>query len=117
MAGGKKEGKHGIRPVKGKHKKVHLRAECEKCGRFECVSVYEDHVEHADFKVSFFECPECRKTFCDICVSGEDDSKIECPFCHRLKAEKVKPFDIYVCGVCFEHWWREGGFCHECRYD
>jgi len=28
----------------------------------------------------------------------------------------VKPFDIYVCGVCFQEWWREGGFCRECKY-
>ena len=114
MAGRKPKVKHGVRPVEGGGKKIHVRAECEKCGRFECISVYEDHVEGADFKVSFYECPVCRKTFCNICVGDTD--KVECPFCHKLKPKKVKPFDIYVCGVCFEEWWREGGFCDDCKY-
>jgi len=114
MADDKPLRKHGIRPLKGKQKKIHVRAECEKCGRFECVSMYEDHVERSDFKVSFYECRQCRKTFCSICVGGAE--KVECPFCHKLKPEKVKPFDIYVCGVCFGQWWREGGFCRQCRY-
>ena len=106
---------HHIRPLRSdRHRKIHVRAECEKCGRFECISLYEDHVEHADFKVSFLECPQCRKTFCNICIG--DVERVECPFCHKLKAKKVKPFDIYVCGVCFNEWWREGGFCKECRY-
>jgi hypothetical protein len=117
MADRRSGGNHGIRPAKDKKKKIHVRAECEKCGRFECISVYEDQVEHADFKVSFYECQECQKSFCDICVADQQaEGKVECPFCHKLKPDKVKPFDIYVCGVCFREWWREGGFCHECKY-
>jgi len=105
---------HHIRPVRGEHKKIHVKAECENCGRFDVVSVYEDQIESQDFKVSFYECQGCRKTFCNICVS--DAEHVECPFCKRLKPKKMKPFDIYVCGICFQEWWREGGFCRECKY-
>ncbi len=97
-----------------KRERVHVRVDCDKCGRYDCISVYEDQVEHTDFKVSFFECTQCKKTFCHICV--EDDERVECPFCKKLKPKKIKPFDIYVCGVCFKHWWREGGFCKKCNY-
>ena len=61
---------HLIRSLKGKHKKIHVKAECDKCGRSDVVSIYEDQVEHVDFKVSFYECQECRRTFCSICVDG-----------------------------------------------
>jgi hypothetical protein len=105
---------HHIRPLNHKTKKIHVKAECEKCGRFDVVSVYEDQVEHQDFKLSFYECSQCKHTFCNICSS--DPAKIECPFCKRLKPKKIKPFDIYVCGVCFNEWWKEGGFCNECKY-
>jgi|WetSurMetagenome_2_1015567.scaffolds.fasta_scaffold63146_2 hypothetical protein len=108
--------KHKIRPVKAKDKKVHVRAECEKCGRYDVVSVYEDQVEHQDFKLSFYECSQCKRTFCNICVASSDPDRLQCPFCKRLKPKKMKPFDIYVCGVCFNEWWREGGFCKECKY-
>ena len=111
---GKKE--HHIRSIKHpKHQKIHVRTECDKCGRFECVSVYEDQVEGADFKVSFYECPQCKNTFCEICSAG-DEKKAVCPFCHKVRPTKIKPFDIYVCGFCFNEWWREGGLCHTCKY-
>jgi hypothetical protein len=105
---------HHIRPLKGKQKKIHVKAECDSCGRSDVVSIYEDQVEHQDFKVSFYECPQCKHTFCSICVG--DVGKIECPFCKRLKPKKIKPFDIYVCGVCFDEFWNKGGLCNECKY-
>jgi hypothetical protein len=105
---------HLIRPLKAKHKKIHVKAECEGCGRTDVVSVYEDQVEHTDFKLSFYECQQCRRHFCNICVG--DAEKLECPFCKRLKPKKISPFDIWVCGICFNEWWREGGFCDECKY-
>ncbi|MFH0861723.1 MAG: hypothetical protein V1875_01720 [Candidatus Altiarchaeota archaeon] len=105
---------HRIRPLKHKEKKVHLKAECEKCGRFDVVSVYEDQVELPEFKLGFYECPQCRRTFCSLCAS--EPAAAECPFCKRLKPKKIKPFDIYLCGVCFREWWREGGLCRVCKF-
>jgi hypothetical protein len=112
MMPGKKP--HHIRPVKGKHKKIHVKAECEKCGRFDVVSVYEDQVEASGFKISFFECQQCKRMFCSVCV-GELKG-VACPFCGKLKPKRINPFDIYVCGVCFDEWWHEGGLCRECKY-
>jgi hypothetical protein len=105
---------HHIRPLGGKDKKIHVKAECERCGRFDVMSVYEDQVEKIDFKGAFYECPQCKRSFCSLCMS--DQERVECPFCKRLKAKRIKPFDIYVCGICFKEWWKEGGFCRECKY-
>lgn len=115
MGDDKKEGGgHTIRPVMGSDKKIHVRVDCENCGRYECLTIYEDHVEDVEFKLSFFECPNCKKSFCHICI--KEDDALECPFCKRLKPKKIKPFDIYVCGVCFREWWKEGGLCNKCFY-
>ncbi|MBU0761683.1 MAG: hypothetical protein KKD39_01545 [Candidatus Altiarchaeota archaeon] len=109
------KGGHKLRPVRSrKHRKVHLRMDCDKCGRFECVTVYEDQVEAIKFKLNFFQCKQCRRSFCHICIADDDD--ISCPFCGKRKPKTVKPFDVYVCGVCFREWWNEGGLCIECDH-
>ncbi len=94
--------KHGIRSIKGPHKKIHVRADCEKCHHKETISVYENDIEYQEFKLRFFGCVECQKIFCLKCA-GDDDGP-ECPFCKKLKPKDIKPFDIYVMAVFFEKW-------------
>jgi hypothetical protein len=103
---------HHIRRLDS-HPKIHLRVDCQNCGRREVLTVYEEHVEGADFKRQYYECSGCNKTFCIDCTGHE---LLECPFCKRLKPNKIMPLDVYLCGVCFRQWWKEGGLCNKCKY-
>jgi len=98
---------HGLRDVKGPHKKIHVKAKCEKCHHEETVSIYEDQIESEDFKIKYFGCPECQKIFCVKCANGEAEP--ECPFCKKLKPKDIRPFDIYVMAVFFKRWLNEEG--------
>jgi len=105
------ERKHHIRPL-GKHKVVHLRADCDHCHRWECVSTYEDDIEKRDFTLGFFECRECKKLFCMICQP--DRKRFKCPSCGSADARKARPIDVYVCGICLREWFNDK-LCGECN--
>jgi len=105
--------KHHIRPL-SKHKKIHVKAECDHCHKWECLTAYEDDIGKRDFMLGFFECQDCRKTYCIRCQP--DQKKFKCPSCGSTNAKKVKPIDIYVCGVCLREWFNDK-LCSECDYE
>ena len=107
------EKKHHIRPL-SKHKKIHVKAQCDHCHKWECISTYEDDVEKRDFTLGFCECKNCKKTFCLICQP--DEKNFKCPSCGSTSARKIKPIDIYVCGVCLKEWFNDR-LCGKCEYE
>ena len=105
--------KHHIRPL-NKHKRIHVRAECDHCHKWECVSTYEDDVENRKFNIGFFECENCRRMFCMRCQP--DQGNFKCPACGHASAKKVRPVDIYVCGICMREWFNDK-LCSKCDYE
>ncbi len=112
MAGKKKP--HHIRPLKHPVGKIHVRADCDNCSKWETVTMYEDEVENRDFKTSFYECEKCRNMFCSVCYP--DQKEIKCPFCAKTKSVKIRPFDIYMCNVCLDEWFHDR-LCAKCKYE
>ncbi|MBD3260862.1 MAG: hypothetical protein GF334_04165 [Candidatus Altiarchaeales archaeon] len=103
--------KHSIKPV-GVGEKLHVRVDCESCFRGESVFDYEKNIGSRKFNTSFQECPVCGKLLCEVCVP-EEKTCIAC----GGKTAKIHPEDIYVCSVCIENWWDEGGLCGKhCKY-
>src|SRR4030042_3026765 len=96
------EKKHGIRKA-GKDKIVHVRAKCDHCHRWECLSEYEDKLHGREFRLQFLECTSCRRKFCLMC-QPEGKKRFKCPECGETKSEKLQPFDVYVCNTCVKEW-------------
>ncbi|MFH1404112.1 MAG: hypothetical protein ABIH11_07580 [Candidatus Altiarchaeota archaeon] len=111
---GRKKKPHGLRPVDHDVDKIHVRADCDNCYKWETVSMYQDEIEHREFNTHFFECEQCGHVICSVCYPDKKD--LTCPVCTGGRVVKVRPFDIYLCSVCLQEWHNDR-LCSVCRYD
>ena len=77
-----------------------IRADCDKCFRWECVASYKDDIKDRNFTVDYYECLNCDKIICEMCATEMKDKKFTCPFCGRKKLHRLTPQKIIDCHTC-----------------
>ena len=77
-----------------------IRADCDKCFKWECVASYAEDVSGRDFTVDYFECMSCEKIICEVCVDNKPDGDHPCPLCGKKKLHRITPEKILECHTC-----------------
>lgn len=77
-----------------------IRADCDKCFKWECVASYGGDVKDRDFTVDYFECLSCDKIVCDVCLGEQPEAKKICPFCGNRELKRLTPKRILECHTC-----------------
>lgn len=77
-----------------------IRADCDKCFKWECIASYKEGLDNRDFTADYYECTNCNKIICEVCIEGEKDENPPCPFCGRRKLHRLTPKKILDCHTC-----------------
>jgi len=79
-----------------------IRADCDKCFKWECLASYGQDVEERDFTVDYYECLSCDKIICDVCAKehATPGREMVCPFCGKKKLHRLTPAKILECHTC-----------------
>jgi hypothetical protein len=77
-----------------------IRADCDKCFKWECVTSYADDVKDRDFTADYYECLSCDKIICEVCAKESPKKDPRCPFCGKGKLHRLTPQKILECHTC-----------------
>ncbi|MFH1721453.1 MAG: hypothetical protein ABH950_02480 [Candidatus Altiarchaeota archaeon] len=96
--------------------KLHIRVECDECGRWHCLSLFKSDLGKRDFLFPFFECKECRHILCSDCIEEQSNpERLLCVFCANEGMRKINPQEVYLCNQCLRE--KNKKLCKgQCRY-
>ncbi|VVB52479.1 Uncharacterised protein [uncultured archaeon] len=68
-----------------------VRADCERCAKWETVTAYPEDLNKRNFSRAFFDCKNCGSIHCEDCVSDATG----CPTCGSVKLVLLSPKAAY----------------------